>query len=118
MEICRSGDNGNEDIDNGYFPTIPELVSSTFGKDKPAEQGLSAGLMPQAAIKVAEQGLSKGCATKAIGKPALNESGHSINPDKPVPGFHLGDSQDRCANSSSWTSSLTIYRQAHPCRGG
>ncbi len=44
MEICRSGDNGNEDVYSNYFPTILELVSSTFQKDMLVEQGLTAML--------------------------------------------------------------------------
>jgi hypothetical protein len=83
-EISKSNDNGKGDFDDSYFPTIPKLVSSTICKDK-----------------LGERGRSKGNAPQATDKPALEESGHSIDPAKSTLGLNLEDSQDECANSPS-----------------
>jgi hypothetical protein len=91
-EICKSSDNGNEDIDDSEFPSVPEVISN-YWKDQRAKRGLS-----------------RGCTSEACDKSTLDEGGYSINPDKSISGLNSGDSQGGCANSSSWISSLTMHR--------
>jgi hypothetical protein len=91
-EICKSSDCGNEDVADSEFPPVPEVISNYWKEQR------------------AKRGQSKGCASEASGKPAPDKGRHSINPDKSISGLNSGDSQGGCANSSSWISSLTVYR--------
>jgi hypothetical protein len=92
-EICKSRNNGDDDEDDTYFPTVQELIAG--------------------------RGVGGGHASKAVDKPALDNSDRSINPDEFILGLNSGNSQSGCANSSSlWISSLTIYRQSCLCKRG
>jgi len=82
-EICKGSDNSNRAIDDSYFPTVPEHVSSTVWKDQLSERSLSKGYLPQ-----------------VIDNTALDENGYSIDPAKLRLGLDLGDSQGRCTNFS------------------
>jgi hypothetical protein len=66
-EICKSSNNGDNDEDNTYFPTVQELIAG--------------------------RGVSGGRAPKAVDKPALDDGDRSINPDEFMSGPNLGDSQ-------------------------
>jgi hypothetical protein len=74
-ETCESSNNGDEDEDNTYFPTIQELI--------------------------ARQGISRGDAPKAVDKPALEDDDHSTNPDKSISGPNSGNHRGIGANSLS-----------------
>ena len=54
-ETCKSSNNGDEDEDDTYFPTVQELIAG--------------------------RGVSGGHAPKAVDKPALDDDDHSINPN-------------------------------------
>ena len=71
-EICKSSNNGDEDEDDMYFPTVQELIAG--------------------------RGVSGGHAPNAIEKPALDDDDRSINPDKSMLGSNLGNSQGIGAN--------------------
>jgi hypothetical protein len=71
-EICKSSNNGNEDEDDIYFPTVQELIAG--------------------------RGVSGGHAPNAIEKPALDDDDRSINPDKSMLGPYLGNSQGISVN--------------------
>jgi hypothetical protein len=71
-EICKSSNNGDEDGDDTYFPTVQELI--------------------------ARQGVSGGHAPNAIDKPTLDEDNRSINPNKSMLGPDSGNSQGIGAN--------------------
>jgi hypothetical protein len=75
MEICNSSNNGDEDEDDTYFPTVPELIAG--------------------------RGVSGGHAPKAVDKPALDNDNRFINPDESISGSNSGNSQGIRANSSS-----------------
>ena len=72
IEICKSSNNGNEDEDDIYFPTVQELIAG--------------------------RGVSGGHAPNAIEKPALDDDDRSINPDKSMLGPYLENSQGIGAN--------------------
>ena len=59
-EICKSSNNGEEDEDDTYFPTVRELIAG--------------------------RGVSRGHAPKAVGKPALDDDDQSVNPNKSISG--------------------------------
>jgi hypothetical protein len=71
-EICKSSNNGDEDEDDIYFPTVQELIAG--------------------------RGVSGGHAPNAIEKPALDDDDRSINPDKSMLGPNSGNSQGIGAN--------------------
>jgi hypothetical protein len=71
-EICKSSNNGDEDEDDTYFPTVQELIAG--------------------------RGVSGGHAPNAIDKPALDDDDCSTNPDKSMFGPNLGNSQGIGAN--------------------
>jgi hypothetical protein len=71
-EICKSSNNGDEDEDDAYFPTVQELI--------------------------ARRGVSGGHAPNAIDKPALDDDNCSTNPNKSMLGPNLGNSQGIGAN--------------------
>ena len=72
-EICKSSNNGDDDEDDTYFPTVQELIAGQGGRHTP----------------------------KAVDKPALDDSDRSINPNEFMLGPNSGNSQGECANSSS-----------------
>jgi hypothetical protein len=72
-EICKSSNNGDDDEDDTYFPTIQELIARRGGGHAPI----------------------------AVDKPALDDGDRSINSDEFILGPNSGNSQGRCANSSS-----------------
>jgi len=76
----KSSNSVNKDLDNNKFPLALELVSN-FWKQQ------------------AKQDLSRGLVFEAINKAVLDKGNHSINPNKPILGLYLGDSQGRYANS-------------------
>jgi hypothetical protein len=66
-EICKSSNNGDDDEDDMYFPTVQELIAG--------------------------QGVSRGYVPRAVDKSALDDDNRSINPDKFILGPTLGNSQ-------------------------
>jgi hypothetical protein len=74
-EICKSSNNGDDDEDDTYFPTVQEL---TAGRGVGGEHAL-----------------------KVVDKPALDNSDRSINPDEFILVPNLGNSQGECTNPSS-----------------
>jgi hypothetical protein len=78
-EITNNSNSCNEDPDDIYFPTVPDLISSTLWNDKLPGRGLSGTSVPQAA-----------------NKPALDEDIYTIDPGKSV--ANLGNSQGGYSN--------------------
>ena len=66
-EICKNSNNGDEDEDDTYFPTVQELI---------AGRGVSGRHTPN-----------------AIEKPTMDDDDRSINPNKSMLGSDLGKSQ-------------------------
>ncbi len=91
-EIYKSSDYSNKDVDDSEFPPVLEVISNYWKEQR------------------AKQGLSRECTPEASDKPALDEGGHSINPNKSILGLNSGDSQGGCAISSSQINSLTMHR--------
>jgi hypothetical protein len=71
-EICESKNNGDDDEDDTYFPTVQELI---------AGRGVSGGHTP-----------------RAVNKSALDDGDLSINPNKSMLGPNSRNSQGIGAN--------------------